>query len=119
MTAGGRLYNVVVDTEQTGKLLLEKGKLKRRVTIIPLNRISGRTVSDTVVRTAQQEVCSMFIIYPNSISCKGGMQRDHYKENLSNLGLIHCSSHIRKIASHDSRHLLLTPVFIFMHMHLS
>ncbi len=29
---------VVVDTEQTGKELLEKGKLRQRVTIIPLNK---------------------------------------------------------------------------------
>ena len=39
--AGGRLYNVVVDTAETGTQLLEKGKLKKRVTIIPLNKISA------------------------------------------------------------------------------
>eukprot|EP01098_Paradermamoeba_levis_P016998 TRINITY_DN9495_c0_g1_i1.p1 TRINITY_DN9495_c0_g1~~TRINITY_DN9495_c0_g1_i1.p1 ORF type:complete len:584 (-),score=203.12 TRINITY_DN9495_c0_g1_i1:5-1756(-) len=44
VTAGGRLYNVVVDTEVTGKQLLSKGKLRRRVTIIPLSKISPRTL---------------------------------------------------------------------------
>ena len=33
-----QLYNVVVDTEETGKQLLQKGKLKRRYTIIPLKQ---------------------------------------------------------------------------------
>ena len=28
----------------TGKLLLEKGKLQRRVTIIPLNKVNPRTL---------------------------------------------------------------------------
>ncbi|KAA8571968.1 hypothetical protein EYC84_001909 [Monilinia fructicola] len=36
--AGGRLYNVVVDTEVTGTQLLQNGKLRKRVTIIPLNK---------------------------------------------------------------------------------
>ena len=39
--AGGRLYNVVVDTAETGTQLLQNGKLKKRVTIIPLNKISA------------------------------------------------------------------------------
>lgn len=38
--AGGRLYNVVVDTAETGTQLLQRGKLRKRVTIIPLNKIS-------------------------------------------------------------------------------
>lgn len=39
--AGGRLYNVVVDNEVTGTQLLQHGKLRKRVTIIPLNKISA------------------------------------------------------------------------------
>jgi structural maintenance of chromosome 2 len=45
---------VVTDTEQTGKLLLQKGGLKRRVTIIPLNKISRNVVDAGRVRKAQQ-----------------------------------------------------------------
>ncbi|KAK3523280.1 hypothetical protein QTP86_028511 [Hemibagrus guttatus] len=56
VVAGGRLYNIVVDTEVTGKKLLEKGELKRRYTIIPLNKISARTLDNGVVRTAKQIV---------------------------------------------------------------
>ena len=43
--AGGKLFNVVVDTDATGKALLAKGQLKQRVTIIPLNRVQGRTAT--------------------------------------------------------------------------
>lgn len=48
VSAGGRLYNVVVDTEVTGSLLLSNGKLKKRVTIIPLNKIMGSRASGEV-----------------------------------------------------------------------
>ncbi|NXO57529.1 SMC2 protein, partial [Aramus guarauna] len=51
--AGGKLYNVIVDTEVTGKKLLEKGELKRRYTIIPLNKISARCVGQDTVKLAQ------------------------------------------------------------------
>ncbi|RLV97032.1 hypothetical protein DV515_00012184 [Chloebia gouldiae] len=51
--AGGKLYNLVVDTEVTGKKLLEKGELKRRYTIIPLNKISARSIQEDIVRLAQ------------------------------------------------------------------
>jgi len=48
ITAGSRLFNVVVDTEETGRALLEKGQLKKRVTIIPLNKINTRTIPSSV-----------------------------------------------------------------------
>ncbi|XP_074425218.1 structural maintenance of chromosomes protein 2 isoform X1 [Larus michahellis] len=51
--AGGKLYNVIVDTEVTGKKLLEKGELKRRYTIIPLNKISARCLGQDTVKLAQ------------------------------------------------------------------
>ncbi|NXL66800.1 SMC2 protein, partial [Chordeiles acutipennis] len=54
--AGGKLYNIIVDTEVTGKKLLEKGELKRRYTIIPLNKISARCVGQDVVKLAQNLV---------------------------------------------------------------
>ena len=56
ITAGGRLYNVIVDSEDTGKALLKHGKLRRRVTIIPLNKV-GRMRG--VVDTEQQ--CYAFL----------------------------------------------------------
>ena len=48
ITAGGKLYNVVVQNEQVGKQLLQNGKLKKRVTIIPLNKINAFTLSASV-----------------------------------------------------------------------
>lgn len=41
IVAGGKLYNVVVEDEKVGKDLLQNGKLKKRVTIIPLNKINS------------------------------------------------------------------------------
>lgn len=54
VVAGGKLYQVVTDTEQTGKMLLQKGGLKRRVTIIPLNKISRHVVEAERIRKASQ-----------------------------------------------------------------
>ncbi|NXB64396.1 SMC2 protein, partial [Struthidea cinerea] len=51
--AGGKLYNIIVDTEVTGKKLLEKGELLHRYTIIPLNKISARCVQEDTVKLAQ------------------------------------------------------------------
>jgi structural maintenance of chromosome 2 len=42
ITAGTKLYNVVVQDERVGKDLLEKGQLKKRVTLIPLNKVDPR-----------------------------------------------------------------------------
>ncbi|KAF7542734.1 hypothetical protein G7Z17_g11322 [Cylindrodendrum hubeiense] len=52
--AGGRLYNVVVDSEVTGTQLLQKGKLRKRVTIIPLNKIAAFKASAQTIATAQK-----------------------------------------------------------------
>ncbi|XP_026725699.1 structural maintenance of chromosomes protein 2 [Trichoplusia ni] len=52
--AGGRLYNVVVDTDVTSKLLLQRGQLQTRTTIIPLNKISGHVIDRQTVELAQQ-----------------------------------------------------------------
>lgn len=52
--AGGRLYNVVVDTAETGTQLLQNGRLKKRVTIIPLNKIAAFRASAEKVGAAQR-----------------------------------------------------------------
>lgn len=44
--AGGKLYNVVVENEKIGAQILDKGKLRRRWTLIPLNKIQGQKISD-------------------------------------------------------------------------
>jgi structural maintenance of chromosome 2 len=52
--AGGRLYNVVVDTEVTGTQLLQGGKLRKRITIIPLNKIATFKAQAQTIATAQK-----------------------------------------------------------------
>lgn len=49
ITAGARLYNVVVDDEKIGKDLLSKGQLKKRVTLIPLNKINATKMAAQVL----------------------------------------------------------------------
>lgn len=52
VVAGGKLYQVVVDEAITGKALLNNGKLQRRVTIIPLDKIQPKRVSCATVDRA-------------------------------------------------------------------
>ena len=47
---------MVVDTEKTGKQLLERGQLQRKVTFIPLNKIAARSINDNVVNKAKSLV---------------------------------------------------------------
>nr|CAD7458875.1 unnamed protein product [Timema tahoe] len=56
VAAGGKLYNVIVDTEVTSKKLLKRGQLQRRTTIIPLNKISGHSMNQNTIHTAEQLV---------------------------------------------------------------
>ncbi|RKP36135.1 RecF/RecN/SMC N terminal domain-containing protein [Dimargaris cristalligena] len=52
--AGGRLYNVVVSSEVVGTQLLQRGQLRRRVTIIPLNKIQAFRASAKAIATAKE-----------------------------------------------------------------
>lgn len=54
VTAGGRLFQVVVDTDSTANDLLKRGRLARRVTILPLNKIRHDVLHDSKVRRAKQ-----------------------------------------------------------------
>lgn len=51
-----RRHDVVLSRQVTGKKLLEKGELQRRYTIIPLNKISAKTLDDRVIRAAKSLV---------------------------------------------------------------
>ena len=72
--AGGRLYNVVVDSAETGTQLLQNGKLKKRVTIIPLNKISAFKASAEKIGAAKKlapgkvDLALSLIGYDNEIS---------------------------------------------------
>lgn len=45
-----------MDTDQTGKLILQRGEPSRKVTIIPMNQIKPFTVRDSVLKTAKDMV---------------------------------------------------------------
>ncbi|TDH65032.1 hypothetical protein CCR75_009177 [Bremia lactucae] len=64
IAAGGKLYQIVVDNEKTAKDILKFGRLMNRVTIIPLNRISRKTVDrrkmDKARQVAQQQGCKVW-----------------------------------------------------------
>lgn len=52
--AGGKMYNVVVEDEKVGTALLDKGKLRKRVTLIPLNKINAFRMSAEKLSAAQK-----------------------------------------------------------------
>mmetsp|Transcript_13844 Transcript_13844/g.32339 ORF Transcript_13844/g.32339 Transcript_13844/m.32339 type:complete len:1216 (+) Transcript_13844:102-3749(+) len=54
VVAGGKLYQVVVDEAITGKAILDRGNLKRRVTIIPLDKIQPRRVTAAACKKANE-----------------------------------------------------------------
>lgn len=56
VVAGGKLYNIVIDSEQTGKQLLSNGGLQRRYTFIPLNKIESRSLSASTIERAKRLV---------------------------------------------------------------
>lgn len=45
-----------MDTQDTGKKLLQKGQLKRRYTIIPLNKIASRKINSDTIKKAKSLV---------------------------------------------------------------
>lgn len=71
--AGGRLYNVVVQTSEVATQLLEHGRLRKRVTMIPLDKINPNVLGAAVVERAQQiapgkvELALNLIVYDQDI----------------------------------------------------
>nr|XP_018896092.1 PREDICTED: structural maintenance of chromosomes protein 2 [Bemisia tabaci] len=52
--AGGRLFNVIVDNEKISNLLIQKGRLQKRITFVPLNRIQGNAMDNRTIASAEQ-----------------------------------------------------------------
>eukprot|EP00934_Nitzschia_sp_Nitz4_P001505 Nitzschia sp. Nitz4//scaffold112_size70979//61766//65686//NITZ4_005911-RA/size70979-processed-gene-0.45-mRNA-1//1//CDS//3329533292//1505//frame0 len=59
VVAGGKLYQVVVDEAIVGKAIIERGNLSRRVTIIPLDKIQSRGVSNSAAQRAREMASAM------------------------------------------------------------
>ena len=72
--AGGRLYNVVVESAETGTQLLQNGKLRKRITIIPLDKISAIRAATEKVGIAKKiapgkvDLALSFIGYEEEVS---------------------------------------------------
>ncbi|XP_040571825.2 LOW QUALITY PROTEIN: structural maintenance of chromosomes protein 2-like [Lepeophtheirus salmonis] len=56
--AGGKLMNVIVNSSVAAGKILKNGNLARRTVMLPLDKISGYTISDSVFRSAQKLVGS-------------------------------------------------------------
>lgn len=56
IVGGGALYQVACDTEETGQLIIERGNLAQRSTMIPLNKIQGRSIDPAAVQLAEKLV---------------------------------------------------------------
>jgi structural maintenance of chromosome 2 len=52
IAAGGRLYNPIVEDERVDKEHLERGGIKKRVTLVPFNKIRAFRVSTEVYAVA-------------------------------------------------------------------
>lgn len=64
VVAGGKLFQIVVDEAITGKALLSRGNLKRRVTIIPLDKIKSKGMTNVAATTARSMANQM-----NTMAC--------------------------------------------------
>ncbi|KAJ3745860.1 condensin complex subunit SMC2 [Lentinula detonsa] len=54
ITAGPRLYHVIIQDENVGKVLLSDGVVKKRVTCLPLSKIKGYKIREDKVKAAAQ-----------------------------------------------------------------
>lgn len=71
--AGGRLYNVVVENEIVATQLLQNGRLKKRVTIIPLSKISPAKIPTEKINMARKQA-------PGKVNL--ALDLINYKENV-------------------------------------
>ncbi|CAG0893560.1 unnamed protein product [Cyprideis torosa] len=54
--AGGRLFHVVVDTNDTATAILQRGRLQRRTTFVPLNVVRSYRIPNSKINFAKQLV---------------------------------------------------------------
>ncbi|KAG8919304.1 Structural maintenance of chromosomes protein 2, partial [Tulasnella sp. 418] len=74
ISAGAKLWNVVVEDEKVASQLLNNGKLKKRVTIIPLNKINASGVPPAKLAKAKKlapgkvDAAISLVGYPEEVS---------------------------------------------------
>lgn len=62
VTAGNKLIQLVVDTEQTATQLIKHGKFDKRVTVIPLNKVKYSTLPESVLTKAKKMGADLALI---------------------------------------------------------
>ncbi len=63
VAAGGKLYQIVVQDEKVGKLLIEKGKCTSRITVVPLNNVRYETLPLEVQEKAKEMGASPALVW--------------------------------------------------------
>ena len=53
-----QLFNVVVDTSETASKLMKSGRLARRTTFLPLNKMTSNSITDIQLRAARSAVAN-------------------------------------------------------------
>lgn len=101
VAAGGKLYHVVVEDAQTAKALLARGRLQRRVTILPLDKMKPSRTSDDVIRAAKKLVRACMRKKSKN------KKRERMRSLFAFLSLFSCfhfdmffSSHVYRLVSH-------------------
>ncbi|KAF4622118.1 hypothetical protein D9613_009303 [Agrocybe pediades] len=54
IAGGSKLFNVVIEDDKVGKDLIKNGRMKKRVTFIPLNRITPHTLAHHKLESAKK-----------------------------------------------------------------
>lgn len=72
-TAGGCLYQIVVDSDDIASDLLRNGKLARRVTILPLNKMHASVIEESRRARAKQldancDLALHLVVYESNVS---------------------------------------------------
>lgn len=78
LAAGGKLYQVVIDNEQTGRLLIDKGQLRSRCTFIPLSVVNAYTLPADKVARAKKIAASLkgtAFVATELITCDPSVQK--------------------------------------------
>lgn len=63
IAGGAKLFNVVIEDEKVGKDLIKNGRMKKRVTFIPLTKINAYTLSNQVRGHLDMAVSPVLICY--------------------------------------------------------
>jgi structural maintenance of chromosome 2 len=73
--AGGRLFNVVVESADVGKALLQNGQLRKRVTIIPIDKISPNVAASETMKAVNKVSNGQAALALDLVDCDDDVRR--------------------------------------------